>query len=48
MEDKKITATFAILIWIITISLSWYWFNYKLPIILFLLSWANNIERKLI
>jgi len=38
---------FNLIVWIISVYLMMYWFNWKLLVIIILTLWANNIERRI-
>lgn len=46
-QMKKLSKTnmLGMIIFLIAIGLSWYWFNWKMPIIIFLFIMGNNMER---
>ena len=41
----KLKELLGFIVLIISIALGWYWFGYKLPIVIFLSLLGNNLER---
>jgi energy-converting hydrogenase Eha subunit E len=44
MTDKQIFAILALVLNTLGLSLTFYWFDYKLFIIIFISIWANNVQ----
>lgn len=39
---------FGIILWFISMGLTWYLFSWKLVLVLILMLWANNLEQRTI
>jgi len=44
---KKILTAISLVLFTVSIGLSWIWFGYKLITILLIFGWANNIQMRI-
>lgn len=47
MKTQKLLQIIGMVLGITGLALSWFWFGWKLPLVLFLILWGNNLQQNI-